>query len=101
MNKALLSFLLFLSVLTVFGQYGQDNIGITGVGDIRSGEDKAAFKVDYTLNPDIKAKPVKEDGGAVSLFRSIEGATRSIRCLWYVDGELATDLSKFIKYSFQ
>lgn len=36
--------------------------GGKGVGDIRSGEEKAAFKVDYTINPDIKALPVKADG---------------------------------------
>ncbi|GHV14878.1 hypothetical protein FACS1894169_04700 [Bacteroidia bacterium] len=32
------------------------------MGDIRSGEEQAAFKVDYTINPDIKALPVKADG---------------------------------------
>lgn len=29
--------------------------------DIRSGEEQAAFKVDYTINPDMKALPVKSD----------------------------------------
>lgn len=36
--------------------------GGKGVGDIRSGEEQAAFKVDYTINPDIKALPLKADG---------------------------------------
>ena len=37
---------------------------IDGTGDIRSGEERAAFTVDYTINPDVKTKPVKEDGTA-------------------------------------
>jgi hypothetical protein len=53
--------LLFFSVLPVLGQYRQDSIGIA-MGDIRTGEEKAAFKVDYTINPDIKALPVNVDG---------------------------------------
>lgn len=40
----------------------QYQTGGKGVGDIRSGEEQAAFKVDYTINPDIKALPVKADG---------------------------------------
>lgn len=36
--------------------------GGKGVGDIRTGEEKAAFTVDYTINPDIKAKPTNPDG---------------------------------------
>lgn len=36
--------------------------GGKGVGDIRNGEEQAAFKVDYTINPDIKALPIKADG---------------------------------------
>ncbi|MDR0558700.1 MAG: hypothetical protein LBG92_00890 [Prevotellaceae bacterium] len=32
------------------------------VGDIRDGSEKAAFTVDYTINPDMKALPVKADG---------------------------------------
>ncbi|MDR1883537.1 MAG: fibronectin type III domain-containing protein, partial [Prevotella sp.] len=36
--------------------------GGKGVGDIRTGEEKAAFKVDYAINPEIKALPVKADG---------------------------------------
>ncbi|GHV18285.1 hypothetical protein FACS1894169_14770 [Bacteroidia bacterium] len=61
MKKSLLIILLFFSVLPVLGQYGQDSIGLV-MGDIRSGEEQAAFKVDYTINPDIKALPVKADG---------------------------------------
>jgi len=34
------------------------------VGDIRSGEERAQYTVDFTINPDFKAKPVKEDGTA-------------------------------------
>ncbi|MFC4673099.1 hypothetical protein [Dysgonomonas termitidis] len=40
----------------------QYQTGGKGVGDIRSGEEQAAFKVDYTINPDIKALPLKADG---------------------------------------
>lgn len=40
----------------------QYQTGGKGVGDIRSGEEQAAFKVDYTINPDIKALSVKADG---------------------------------------
>lgn len=40
----------------------QYQTGGKGVGDIRTGEEQAAFKVDYTINPDIKALPVKADG---------------------------------------
>lgn len=35
--------------------------GGKGVGDIRTGEEKAAFKVDYTINPHIKAKVTIQD----------------------------------------
>lgn len=37
--------------------------GGKGVGDIRTGEEKAAFKVDYTINPHIKAKVTIQDDG--------------------------------------
>ncbi|HMM02489.1 MULTISPECIES: hypothetical protein [unclassified Dysgonomonas] len=40
----------------------QYQTGGKGVGDIRSDEEQAAFKVDYTINPDIKALPLKADG---------------------------------------
>ncbi|GHT67203.1 hypothetical protein AGMMS50239_29960 [Bacteroidia bacterium] len=33
-----------------------------GVGDIRTGEERAQFVVDCTINPDIKVKPVVTDG---------------------------------------
>ena len=36
-------------------------IGGKGTGDIRSGEERAQYIVDFTINPDFKAKPVKED----------------------------------------
>ncbi|MDR1202627.1 MAG: hypothetical protein LBL58_13515, partial [Tannerellaceae bacterium] len=36
--------------------------GGEGVGDIRSGEERAAFKVDYTINSNIQAIPLKQDG---------------------------------------
>ena len=36
--------------------------GGKGVGDIRTGEERARFIVDYTINPDFKAIPVKPDG---------------------------------------
>ena len=35
--------------------------GGKGTGDIRSGEERAQYTVDFTINPDFKAKPVKED----------------------------------------
>ncbi|GHT76797.1 hypothetical protein FACS189463_2540 [Bacteroidia bacterium] len=36
--------------------------GGKGVGDVRTGEEKAAYTVDYNINPDIKVLPVKVDG---------------------------------------
>jgi len=39
-------------------------IGGKGTGDSRSGEERAQYTVDFTINPDFKAKPVKEDGMA-------------------------------------
>jgi hypothetical protein len=35
--------------------------GGSGVGDIRTGEEKAAFEVDYVINSDIKVKPLTTD----------------------------------------
>jgi hypothetical protein len=37
--------------------------GGSGVGDIRSGEERAAFDVDYVLDPNIPAKPPVADDG--------------------------------------
>jgi hypothetical protein len=36
--------------------------GGKNVGDIRTGEEKAAFKVNYSINPNAKVLPVKPDG---------------------------------------
>jgi hypothetical protein len=37
--------------------------GGRGVGDIRSGEEKAAFEMDYVLDPDMQVRPSAGDGG--------------------------------------
>jgi hypothetical protein len=65
--------------------------GGQGVGDIRSGEERAAFEVTYVLNPNIKIKPLVTDsskddikeGGDNTFVKGENGKYRLV----FTDGE--------------